>query len=88
VVGVCLGLCKREEVTDSKEIQKLQRYWRDEMEAASVYDSLAQRASSEEVGELLREMRDTERRHAQRWEQRIRQLGGELPPPPWPWKAR
>lgn len=79
---------QREEVRDSKEIQKLQAYWRDEMEAASVYDRLAQETPAEEVRELLQEMRDTERRHAQRWEERIRQLGGELPPPPSPWKAR
>jgi predicted membrane protein (TIGR00267 family) len=77
-----------EKLTDNKEIQKLQRYWQDEMEAASIYDRMAQEATGEEVRELLREMRDTERRHAQRWEQRIRQLGGELPPPPSPWKAR
>jgi predicted membrane protein (TIGR00267 family) len=72
----------------SKDIKSLQGYWRDEMEAAEVYDRLAQQASDEQVRELLVEMRDTERRHAGRWEERIRELGGELPAPPSPWKAR
>ncbi len=71
-----------------KEIKKLQGYWRDEVEAAAIYDRLAQEARDEETKELLLEMRDTERRHAQRWEERIRELGGELPLPPSPWKAR
>jgi len=72
----------------TKEIQVLQGYWRDEMEAADVYDRLAREARDEETRQLLLEMRDTERRHAKRWEERILELGGELPPAPSPWKAR
>jgi len=75
-------------VDSDKEIKKLQGYWRDEVEAAVIYDRLAQEARDEETKELLLEMRDTERRHAQRWEERIGELGGELPLPPSPWKAR
>lgn len=72
----------------TKEIQVLQGYWRDEMEAADIYERLAREARDEETRQLLLEMRDTERRHARRWEERILELGGELPPPPSPWKAR
>jgi predicted membrane protein (TIGR00267 family) len=72
----------------TREIEKLQGYWRDETEAADVYDRLAREAQDEETKQLLLEMRDTERRHAKRWEERILELGGELPPPPSPWKAR
>jgi predicted membrane protein (TIGR00267 family) len=75
-------------MNSSKEIKSVQGYWQDEMEAAKVYDRLAQEADDEQVRELLLEMRDTEQRHAKRWEERIRELGGELPPPPSPWKAR
>jgi predicted membrane protein (TIGR00267 family) len=75
-------------MNSSKEIKSLQGYWQDEMEAAKVYDRLAQEADDEQVRELLLEMRDTEQRHAKRWEERIRELGGELPPAPSPWKAR
>jgi len=75
-------------MSSNKDIKSLQDYWRDEMEAAQVYDRLAQEAIDEQVRELLLEMRDTESRHAKRWEERIRELGGELPPPPSPWKAR
>jgi hypothetical protein len=74
-------------MAENREIKRLQDYWRDETEAAAVYDRLAQEARDEET-KLLQEMRDTERRHAQRWEQRIRELGGELPAPPSLWKAR
>lgn len=72
----------------TKEIQVLQGYWRDEMEAADIYERLAPEARDEETRQLLLEMRDTERRHARRWEERILELGGELPPAPSPWKAR
>jgi len=72
----------------TNELKVLQSYWRDEMEAASVYERLAQEAHSEETRQLLLEMRDTELRHAKRWEERILDLGGTLPPPPSPWKAR
>jgi len=75
-------------MSSSKDIKSMQAYWRDEMEAAEVYERLAEQASDQQVRELLLEMRDTERRHAKRWEERIRELGGELPPPPSPWKAR
>ena len=70
------------------EIKVLQGYWRDEMEAADVYHRLAQAARDEQTRQLLLEMRDTERRHAKRWEERILELGGQLPSPPPPWKAR
>jgi predicted membrane protein (TIGR00267 family) len=72
----------------TKEIEVLQRYWRDETEAAAVYDRLAREARNEETRQLLLEMRDTERRHAERWNQRIVELGGQLPAPPSSWKAR
>jgi predicted membrane protein (TIGR00267 family) len=75
-------------MNSSQDVKSLQAYWRDEMEAAEVYDRLAGQASDQQVRELLLEMRDTERRHAKRWEERIRELGGELPSPPSPWRAR
>jgi predicted membrane protein (TIGR00267 family) len=70
------------------EITRLQGYWRDEMEAAQTYERLAQAAKDEQSRRLLLEMRDTERRHAARWEERLRELGGKLPPPPSDRKAR
>ena len=70
------------------EPSRLQNYWRDEIEAASTYERLAEAATDTQTRDLLLEMRDTERRHAARWEARIRELGGELPPPPSGWRAR
>jgi len=75
-------------MSDTGEIARLRAYWRDEIEAADTYDRLAKAASDEQVRRLLLEMRDAEKRHAARWEARIRELGGELPPPPSAWKAR
>ena len=69
-------------------LKRLQAYWRDEVEAASVYDALARQAGNEHTRGLLEEMRDAERRHARRWEGRIEALGGSLPQPPSDWKAR
>ena len=74
--------------TGSDEIVCLQGYWRDEMEAAQTYERLAEAASDERARRLLLEMRDAEKRHAARWEARIRELGGELPPLPSDRKAR
>ncbi|MGA9349980.1 MAG: VIT1/CCC1 transporter family protein [Anaerolineae bacterium] len=70
------------------ELSRLQDYWRDEMEAALAYERLAEAATDPQAHSLLLEMRDTERRHAARWEARIRELGGELPSPPSGWRAR
>jgi len=72
----------------SEDIVRLQGYWRDEMEAAQTYERLAEAASDERARRLLLEMRDAEKRHAARWEARIRALGGELPPLPSDRKAR
>lgn len=71
-----------------EELSRLQDYWRDEMEAASTYEQLAEATSDPQARSLLLEMRDTERRHAARWEARIQELGGELPSPPSGWRAR
>ena len=70
------------------ELSRLQDYWQDEIEAASTYERLAEATTDPETRSLLLEMRDTERRHAARWEARIRELGGELPSPPSGWRAR
>jgi len=71
-----------------EEITRLQKYWQDEVEAATTYERLAAMETDPQVRGLLLEMRDVERRHAARWEARIKELGGELPPPPSPWQAR
>ncbi|MEW6230874.1 MAG: VIT1/CCC1 transporter family protein [Chloroflexota bacterium] len=70
------------------ESARLQGYWRDEMEAAQTYERLAQAAVDERSRRLLLKMRDAELRHAARWEARIRELGGELPPRPSGRRAR
>jgi predicted membrane protein (TIGR00267 family) len=70
------------------ELSRLQDYWRDEMEAASTYEQLAEATTDPQTRDLLLGMRDAERRHATRWEARIRELGGELPSPPSGWRAR
>lgn len=64
------------------ELDRLQAYWRDEMKAARTYERLAEATADERSRQLLLEMRDVELRHAARWEARIQELGGELPPLP------
>ncbi|MBM4467480.1 MAG: ferritin, partial [Chloroflexi bacterium] len=71
-----------------EELSRLQDYWRDEMEAALTYERLAEAATDPRSRDLLLEMQDAELRHAARWEARIRELGGELSPPPSGWRAR
>jgi VIT1/CCC1 family predicted Fe2+/Mn2+ transporter len=66
----------------TNELERLQSYWRDEMAAAQTYEQLANAARDERARSLLLQMRDVERGHAARWETLIRQMGGQLPPPP------
>ncbi len=70
------------------EIKRLQGFWKDEVEASAVYERLAEAVGEGEKRELLLQMRDTEARHAKRWETRIAELGGQLPAAPSGWKAR
>jgi VIT1/CCC1 family predicted Fe2+/Mn2+ transporter len=71
-----------------QEIARLQGYWRDEVEAAQTYQRLAEAARDQRTRQLLFEMRDTEQRHAARWEARIREIGGDLPASPSGRRAR
>lgn len=55
------------------------RFWREEREAAYLYQQLAANEKSAKLAELYRRMADIELRHAQIWEEKLRTAGGTLP---------
>src|SRR6266436_9453716 len=66
--------------TDRKEtIEVVERNWRAEVETAQVYRDLAGREVDEKRKGILLRMAEAEERHAQRWEKKLRDLGGEPP---------
>jgi VIT1/CCC1 family predicted Fe2+/Mn2+ transporter/rubrerythrin len=60
-------------------IDVIKRNWRAEVETAEVYRDLASRETDEKRKGILLRMAEAEERHAQRWEQKLRDLGVEAP---------
>src|SRR5881396_1161810 len=60
-------------------IEVVKRNWRAEVETAEVYRDLAERERDEKRKGVLLRMAEAEERHAQRWEQKLKDLGGEPP---------
>jgi VIT1/CCC1 family predicted Fe2+/Mn2+ transporter/rubrerythrin len=66
--------------TDRRQtIEVVERNWRAEVETAQVYRDLAGRERDEKRKGILLRMAEAEERHAQRWEQKLRDLGVEPP---------
>src|SRR5919197_3893813 len=68
---------------DSKDrhqtIEVVKRNWQAEIETAQTYRDLAERERDEKRRGVLLRMAEAEERHAQRWEKKLRDLGGEPP---------
>jgi VIT1/CCC1 family predicted Fe2+/Mn2+ transporter/rubrerythrin len=60
-------------------IEVVERNWRAEVETAQVYRDLAERERDEKRKGILLRMAEAEERHAQRWEQKLRDLGAAPP---------
>src|SRR6266436_860625 len=66
--------------TDRKEtIEVVERNWRAEVETAQVYRDLAAREADEKRKAILLRMAEAEERHAQRWEEKLRDMGQPVP---------
>src|SRR5213596_1287916 len=66
--------------TPKKEaIEVVLKNWRAEVETARVYRDLAARESDEKRKAILIRMAEAEERHAQRWEQKLRDMGQPIP---------
>jgi VIT1/CCC1 family predicted Fe2+/Mn2+ transporter/rubrerythrin len=61
-------------------IEVVKRNWQAEVETAQTYRDLAGREQNEKRRGILLRMAEAEERHAQRWEQKLRDLGAEPPP--------
>src|SRR5467141_4903157 len=60
-------------------IDAARRNWQAEVETAQTYRDLAEREHDEKRKGILLRMAEAEERHAQRWEKKLRDLGGEPP---------
>src|SRR6188768_3086620 len=60
-------------------IDVIKRNWRAEVETAEVYRDLASRETDEKRKGILTRMAEAEERHARRWEQKLKDLGLEVP---------
>jgi len=60
----------------------LQRYvdnWNDERNTAMIYFALSEWEEDKRLAEIYRRMGESERKHAERWEEQIRIAGGKVP---------
>jgi VIT1/CCC1 family predicted Fe2+/Mn2+ transporter/rubrerythrin len=64
---------------DAKAIETLEANWRAERETALVYRDLAANEADEKRRGILLRMADAEERHAERWEEKLRDLGAKPP---------
>jgi predicted membrane protein (TIGR00267 family) len=65
--------------TNERLIKTLQASWLREIEGAKTYRALAEREQNAERNKILLKLAESEEQHAERWEVRIRELGGEVP---------
>lgn len=65
---------------DPKEIRRWLENYRDEVDGAALYESLASAERDAERASVLRELAATERRHAAAWEQKLKDSGVEVSP--------
>jgi vacuolar iron transporter family protein len=63
----------------SETVEVIKRNWRAEVDSARVYRDLAEREKDERRQGILRRMAEAEERHAQRWEQKLRDMGEPVP---------
>jgi vacuolar iron transporter family protein len=61
-------------------VEVVRRNWRAEVETAQVYRDLAEREPDEKRKAILLRMAEAEERHAQRWEQKLHDMGVPIPP--------
>jgi VIT1/CCC1 family predicted Fe2+/Mn2+ transporter/demethoxyubiquinone hydroxylase (CLK1/Coq7/Cat5 family) len=71
-------------VDDPKDRQEtlevIRRNWRAEVETAQIYRDLAEHEPDEKRKAILLRMAEAEERHAQRWEQKLHDMGVPVPP--------
>ena len=73
------GSQPRQSSRAAETIEVVKRNWRAEVETAQVYRDLAARETDEKRKAILLRMAEAEERHAQRWEQKLRDMGQPSP---------
>ncbi len=70
---------EREPMTQAELITQLQRNWTLDTDGAAMYKALADRDRIPERRTVFQKLSDLEKKHADQWAQRIRDLGGDVP---------
>lgn len=66
--------------TDTEAIKRrLLESWREEIQAAAIYSRLADREVEPNRRRILNELAETEKRHAEKWAARLKELGAAVP---------
>lgn len=73
---------------DKADIAKYLASWADERNTAALYQLLSEQERDSRVAEVYRRLAATELRHAQEWEQRIKDAGGTVPAFRPSWRIR
>src|SRR5215472_8102574 len=68
-----------EQKNPQRTIAVARRNWQAEVETAQTYRDLAKRERDEKRKGVLLRMAEAEERHAQRWGEKLKDLGAELP---------
>ena len=73
-------MVQAEKSTEPRSLLKtLERNWSLEMDGADMYGALADREKIPERKTIFRKLSDLERKHADQWAKRLRELGGVMP---------
>jgi VIT1/CCC1 family predicted Fe2+/Mn2+ transporter/rubrerythrin len=72
-----MGTAKTAETEGIK--RRLLESWREEIQAAAIYGRLADREAEPERRRVLRDLSETELRHAEKWSRRLTELGATVP---------
>src|SRR5690348_9336944 len=71
-----------------EDIARYRANWQDEIESAALYQAIAATEKQPQLAEVYRRLAEVEERHAQFWEQQIRDADQQVPPRVLGWRTR
>jgi VIT1/CCC1 family predicted Fe2+/Mn2+ transporter len=71
-----------------RELDQYRASLQDEIDAAALYDAVAEKEQNPKIGEVYRRMAATERSHAESFAKRLREAGAKVPPFRTSWRTR
>ena len=75
-------------MTSTEDIARYRANWQDEIESAALYQAIAAAEAQPQLAEVYRRLAAVEERHAQFWEQQMRDAGQQVPERALGWRTR